>query len=58
MKNIKAVDHGGYSSGGESQKIRNGEVGIDKDENILVVCCSNCGDYSHIDLRELEGEDE
>ena len=54
MKNIKASDHFGYSGSGEDQEIHNGEIGIDKKENILVVCCSNCGDYSHIDLSKVK----
>ena len=58
MKEIKASDHGGFSGSGDKNEIRNGEVGIDKGKNILVVCCGNCGDYSHIDLSELEGEGE
>ena len=53
-KKVKASDHFGYSRGDKGQKIRNGERGIDKEENILVVCCSNCGDYSHIDLNEVK----
>ena len=55
MKRIKAKDHYGYSRSEKGQKLRNGESGIDKKENILVVCCGNCGDYSHIDLSKLKG---
>ncbi len=53
-KKVKASDHFGYSQSAKGQKIRNGEVGIDKKENIFVVCCGNCGDYSHVDLNRLK----
>ncbi len=54
-RKIKASDHFGYSCSDKGQKIRNGEKGIDKKTNVLVVCCRNCGDYSHIDLSKLKG---
>ena len=53
-KKVKASDHFGFSQGDEGQELRNGEIGVDPEENILVVCCSNCGDYSRIDLNKVK----
>ena len=53
-KKVKASDHFGYSGSSEKSKLTNGQIGIDKKENILVVCCSNCGDYSRIDLNKVK----
>ena len=55
MKRVKAKDHFGYAGTDTKGKLTNGQIGIDKKENILVVCCSNCGDYSRVDLSKLEG---
>ena len=56
-RKVKASNHFGYASyHTRSEKtLTNGEIGIDKKENILVVCCGNCGDYSHIDLSKVKG---
>ncbi|KKM94604.1 hypothetical protein LCGC14_1196470 [marine sediment metagenome] len=53
-KKVRASDHFGYLGSSEKSKLTNGQTGIDKKENVLVVCCSNCGDYSHIDLNKLK----
>lgn len=39
-----------------TQALRNGEIGYCKAVHILVVCCSNCGDYMqiHVKLDELQ----
>ena len=57
MKNVKADDHMFYAGADDENELRNGEIGIDKEKNILVVCCANCGDYSHINLAELKETD-
>lgn len=53
MKNVKADKHYGYHGSGEGQTLENGQRGIDRKKGVLVVCCSNCGNYSHIDLKEI-----
>ena len=54
MRRVIAKKHFGYAGTDTKGTLTNGQIGIDKKENILVVCCSNCGDYSHIDLSKVK----
>ncbi len=38
----------GYSGDTENQVLKNGDVGYCEEENTIVVCCDNCGDYRHL----------
>ena len=50
MRRAIVKKHFGYAG----PDIKGTSTGIDKKENILVVYCSNCGDYSRIDLSKVK----
>lgn len=35
----------------DDEPLHNGETGYCKATHTLVVCCSNCGDYTHIHVK-------
>lgn len=57
MRTINLEDHYGHCGlGSKDTNLRNGQLGIgmnNSKEKILVVCCGNCGDYSHINLKKI-----
>lgn len=36
-----------------TQVLHNGEVGYCKAIHTVIVCCGNCGDYSHVKIKGL-----
>ena len=33
--------------------LTNGEIGVCKSDNVIVVCCSNCGDYTRLNIDKI-----
>lgn len=53
IQRIDSNKNVGYSYRRQGQ-MSNGQVGIDHVEQILVVSCGNCGDYAHVQLKDID----
>jgi hypothetical protein len=45
-----------YGFNGDNEKrqaLGNGEIGYCAETKTIVVCCGNCGDYTHINITQL-----
>jgi len=48
LKQLQVLEDEGMASRDAYKILSNGQVAICKDSNVIVSCCSNCGDYNFI----------